>query len=132
MIPKVLISGQSTESKPTSNKTYCLDTENLRVVGKVNDREALKQAIMLMLGVERYQNIIYSDNYGAEFEQLMGKPIEYALPEIERRITDALSIDSRIKAVRDFEFEFNRNMVNVTFYIDSIYGEININKEVMI
>lgn len=70
--------------------THKLDIEGQRVAGMTDKREALRQAVYLILNVERYAYPIYSRNYGSELVDLIGQPMDYAMSEMKRRITDAL------------------------------------------
>lgn len=112
------------------SKTYKLNTEKNRIVGFIDRLEAVKQAIFLMLSIERYDYIIYSWNYGVEFKDLIGKPIPYVISEVKRRIVECLLQDNRITAVDSFNFENNKNSVHVTFIARTIYGDIEAEKEV--
>ena len=104
--------------------THKLDTKRNRVVGYVDEREAYKQAVYKILNTERYQYVIYSWNYGVELKELIGKPIYYVVPEIERRITEAVEQDDRTISVGNFNFDTSkRGVVHVTFTASSIYGE---------
>ena len=104
--------------------TYKLDTERNRVVGYVNGREAYKQAIYKILNTERYEYVIYSWNYGVELKSLIGMPIYYVIPELERRITEAIENDDRTVSVSNFEFDTSkRGVVHVKFTATSVYGE---------
>ena len=51
--------------------------------------------------------------------------MEFCIPEIERRIREALLQDDRITAVENFEFTVNKKQVLATFKVVSIFGEIN-------
>jgi hypothetical protein len=114
------------------SKTYKLNTVKNRIVGYIDEIEALKQAIFLILNIERYDYIIYSWNYGVELSDLFGKPIAFVLPEIKRRVTEALIQDDRIDSVDTFKFVVNKGKVLATFTVHSIYGEIEAEKEVMV
>ncbi len=111
--------------------TFKLDTERQRVRGTTDDKDALLQAIYLMLSVERYAYPIYSRNYGVELGDLIGKPKDYAMSEIKRRITEALTQDDRITGVTDWEFEqIKRKSVTVRFVVNTVYGDLLAEKEV--
>jgi len=112
--------------------TYELDITKARVAGKVDERKAIQQAIYKILNTERYQYLIYSWNYGVELKELIGKPSFYVIPETERRITEALMQDERISGVDAFSFETERNKLQVSFTVHTIYGEIEIEREVRI
>ena len=120
---------QINESTEPSN-TFFIDFEKGRISGFVDEREAVKQAIMLILNTERYKFLIYSWNYGAELEALIGTHPDIVEDEAERLISEALLQDDRITAVYDFEFGRNRDTLLVNFKVDSIYGGIDIETEV--
>lgn len=104
--------------------THKLNTERNRVVGYVDGREAYKQAIYKILNTERYEYVIYSWNYGIELKDLIGMPIYYVVPELERRITEAIEQDDRTVSVSNFEFDTSkRGVVHVKFTATSIYGD---------
>lgn len=111
--------------------TYKLNVERERVLGYTDKLDAYRQAVYKILNTERYEYVIYSWNYGVEFQELIGKPIYYVIPEIERRITEALMQDDRTVAVGGFEFDTSkRGIVHVTFTAVSIYGEEKIETKV--
>lgn len=114
------------------SKTFRLNHNNLTVTGTIDQIQAVEQAVFLILNVERYQWLIFSWNYGVELHNLIGKDPEYCLPEIERRVREALLQDDRITAVQDFQFEINKKQVLATFTVVSIFGEINVEKVVEI
>lgn len=120
---------QIDESTEPSN-TFFIDFEKGRISGFVDEREAVKQAIMLILNTERYKFLIYSWNYGVELEELIGTHPDIVEDEVERLISEALLQDDRITAVYDFEFSRNRDTLLVNFKVDSIYGDIDIETEV--
>ena len=120
---------QINESMEPSN-TFFIDFEKGRISGFIDEKEAVKQAIMLILNTERYKFLIYSWNYGAELEALIGTHPDIVEDEVERLISEALLQDDRITTVYDFEFSRNRDTLLVNFKVDSIYGDIGIETEV--
>lgn len=113
-----------------SSRTYALVLEQNIVQGMVDDAEALMQAIYLILNTERYQYVIYSWNYGIELIDLIGREKSYVLPELERRIREALLQDNRIMAVSHFEFTIRKSRYTVIFVVESIYGNFDVVQEV--
>ena len=95
-----------------------------------DDVEAIKQAIYNILNTERYQYIIFSWDYGVELKDLFGKPIDYVMPEVERRITEALVQDDRIDSCDSFEFEKKGRKLLVTFVAHTKFGSVPAQKEV--
>lgn len=114
-----------------ANNTYKLNLDKNRCYGSIDEIEALKQAIFLMLSIERYDHIIYSWNVGFESKDLIGKPVEYVMSEVKRRIPDCLLQDDRINAVDSFEFERpKKGVLHVTYVAHTIYGDLTLSKEV--
>lgn len=114
---------------PTKNYKLLMDKD--RIVGYVDEIEAMKQAIYMLLSVERYDHVIYSWNAGAEFKDLFGKPVSYVATEVKKRIKDALLQDDRINAVDSFDVTIRKNNILVRYVAHTIFGEIEGEKEVM-
>ena len=114
------------------SQTFYLDINRNVVFGYTDGQEAMKQAIYLALSTERYQYIIFSRNYGIELLDLYGKQMTYVLPELKRRIAEALLQDTRIKSLDDFEFKVDRNKILTTFTAVTVHGSIPIEKAVAI
>lgn len=114
------------------NKTYRMDIDKEKIAGNTDEREAIKQAIYKILNTERYQYVIYSWDYGIELQDLFGEPLPYVYPELERRITEALTWDDRIHSVTDFEFSNRKGEVLAKFICHTDYGEIEAEKAVRI
>lgn len=132
MIPQIVNDGLELDFEEViePSKNYRLDLQRNRIVGFVDELEAVKQAIFLMLSVERYEHIIYSWNFGREFKDLFGKPAEYVASEAPRRIADCLLQDDRITAVDSFEVNIQKKKVHITCVAHSIYGDIPLEQEV--
>ena len=66
-----------------------------------------------------------------EFADLFGEPVDFVCPEIERRITEALQQDDRVLSVDSFLFDVSKkHTVMVSFTVKTIFGDLNIEKEV--
>lgn len=131
MIPNInddLINDFEYEELPT--KTFKLNIPSNTIIGFTDGLEAMKQVIYLILNIERYEYLIYSWNYGIELNDLYGQPIPFVLPELKRRITEALVQDSRILGVDNFSFETNKGKVHATFTVNTIYGDVEAEKVV--
>lgn len=134
MIPNVnngVLLDADAEKQPSY--TYQMQYKTERVLGYCDSLTAMEQAIYKIVNTERYQTPIYSWNYGIELADLFGKPTSYCIPEIERRIIDALKQDDRIIDVYDFEFSVPvKNTILVTFQVDTTEGNLAIRKEVKV
>lgn len=133
MIPAVNDDLQSDfEFEDETSNTYKMNLNESTIAGYVDEREAMVQAIYLILNIERYEYLIYSWDYGIELTDLFGQPIPFVLPELKRRITEALMQDTRITGVDDFSFDTNKGKVHVSFTVNTIFGEIEAEKVVTI
>ena len=106
--------------------TFFLDKDAGAVGGMVDGREAARQAAWLILHTERYRYPIYSFEYGAELENLIGRNDGFLFPEIKRRVTEALLVDDRITGTSDFAFHRRKSRVEVRFVVHTVYGDMEI------
>lgn len=118
------------ETMSIPNKTWAIDFERNLVIHNITDLEAIQQSVILTLATERYEHIIYSDQYGLEIMDLFGENMQYAMSEIKRRVTEALTQDDRIKSVDNFEFERTKRGLAVTFTVVADIGNFNAETEV--
>ncbi len=110
--------------------TYRVQREKEIVSGTVDELEAMKQAVFKILFTERYQYEIYNWEYGMELKDLFGRAKSYVIPEIKKRIEEALLADDRIKAVTDFTFHGGKNILEVRFKVHTIFGTLEIERQV--
>ena len=131
MIPStnsVLSTTLSVERQPT--KTYKFDIENDVINGFCDGLESMKQVIYKILNTERYEHIMYSWNYGIELRDLFGEPMNYVISELQRRVTEALVQDDRIKSVDGFNYNIDRKTVHLNFTVHTIFGDVQSEKVV--
>ena len=112
------------------SKTYYINRNTNRISGYIDDKDAIVQAIYLILSTERYESVIYNWYYGTEFDSLVGKDRDFVKSELKRRIAEAILEDDRILDVTDFDISFNKDVANVVFLVETNIGDININLEV--
>ncbi|WP_022795780.1 DUF2634 domain-containing protein [Bavariicoccus seileri] len=101
---------------------------NNRIAGNTNDLEAVAQAIDKILNTERFAYPIYSDNYGIEFETLIGQDYDLVNAEIERIVTEALSADERVIDIADLKLEKiadQKDSATLLFTVNTVYGQLN-------
>lgn len=113
------------EEEAEKTKTFGINFTSNVVGGTIDELEALKQSIFLLLNTEADQFIIYPYTYGLKTLDLIGKPYYYVMAIIPERIKEALSDDERIVDVSDFKFNVDKNKLHVQFVVQSIYGDVN-------
>lgn len=133
MIPKFNFVVSEIEDTVQSSKTYRIDSFNGRITRKIDELEAIKQAVFKILQTERFENVIYDANYGVELVGLIGKPKEFVKSDIERIIKEALSVDERILGIENFNIVDDvKENLKIEFKVNSIYGDIKLESEVTI
>lgn len=121
----------SIEIETIPSKDYKMNIKDNIINGYVDEIEAIRQTVYKILNTERYEYTIYSWNYGIELSDLIGEPVGYVCAELERRITEALTQDDRINSVDNFEFDYSeKNIVKVSFNVNTIYGSFETEKAV--
>lgn len=122
---------EETEEMPSY--TYAIHKDRARVTGYTDDLMAVEQSVYKILNTERYENSIYSTDYGIELQDLYGGDVEWVIPELEMRIKEALMADERIMDVRDFSFDIpEKRVIHVTFTVETTKGTLETETEVNI
>lgn len=132
MLPQTDITlPESLEVEKEPSKNYRMNLDEQTVNGFVDELSAMEQVVYKILCTERYENIIYSWDYGIELSSLIGQDRLYVIPEAERRIREALLQDARIESVDNFSYTVSgKNSVNFAFTVHTIYGDIDAEREV--
>lgn len=123
--------GELEEAAELPSKTYRLDLDKGRIYGKIDGLEAVEQAIRKAILTQRFNNLIYDDDYGCEAQDALHDNgvtqdfLETAIPEM---VKDALSQDTRITNIYDFELNFENDSAYVSFKVDTIFGETKISE----
>ncbi|MEQ6357893.1 DUF2634 domain-containing protein [Lysinibacillus sp. M3] len=132
MIPQVDNDGLTLDFEEViePSNTFKINNDLDRCYGTVDELEAIKQAIFLMLNIERFDHLIYSWNTGFESDDLIGQSTAFVASEVKRRIREALIQDDRITEVDSFVVTTNKNKVHVQYTAHTIFGEITAEKEV--
>ena len=113
--------------------TLTFKVENGRIRGKVDEQTAMIQAVDKILRTERLVYPIYSDQYGNDFNDLIGKSMSYAKVEVERMLKEALLADDRVTAVKiDKIDKIDSDTLAVSGICITVYGDINIDSEVSV
>ena len=108
--------------------TYRLNGE--RIEGHVSGKNAVSQAIDLMLSTERWRHLIFSGDYGVELEALFGKSRSFLEADMERRFSEALAEDDRIQGIADFAMTFDGDTANICFTVLTDFGGITVERSV--
>lgn len=136
MIPETLNSDnlidiEEFESPPSL--TYRLDFTNKRIIGKVDDKEAVTQFIKKVLYTSKYAYASYDWYYGNEILALVGMPYDYIVTELPRIVDEALLVDDRILSIENWAFKKTSvDSMEVSFLVRTIFGTVKYETEVSI
>lgn len=112
-----------TELELDASRTYRV--LNGRVVGWIDNKQALRQAIEKLLHTERYMHEIYTDEYGIELQALIGENFDLVEAEIGRIIKEALLADDRVVNVENIQAtKLDSTSLLITFSVESIFGTL--------
>ena len=99
--------------------------EHGRIRRKVDELPAMVQAVDKILQTERLVYPIYTDQYGNDLNELIGKDMAYAEVEVERMVEEALLADDRITDVQiDTIEQTDNDSLTVTGNFTTVYGQI--------
>ena len=130
MLPELNAINQVDETMPSY--TYNINRNTNRISGYIDDKDAIIQAIYLILQTERYESMIYNWYYGVEFDGLIGKNKDYVTSELQRVIREALTEDDRITEVSDFDITYTDDSALIVFLVQTNIGDITIEWKVNI
>ncbi|MDF2636522.1 MAG: phage protein [Pelosinus sp.] len=113
-----------TQNTLQSSKTYALDFDTGEIKGMVDGRKAIEQFIRKAIVTIRFIHPIYTDAYGCEVRNMIGKGFSdsFLKSEIKRMVTEALIYDSRVNSVYDFNIRINGDDVFIGFWVDTVEG----------
>lgn len=114
-------------------KEYGINFETGQLSGKiVEGYEALLVWTWLALKTPRYRYYIYSEDYGQEYEDLIGKSYSTELTdsELERMTEECLTENPYITGIENFSCEKNEEKVKVSFSLVTELGDGEVSIEV--
>lgn len=91
------------------SRTYKIDFVTGNITSTfIDGADAVIQSAIKIIKTIRYNYLIYSTDYGAEVDKVIGQnySLDYLNLEVPRIIQDALSVDSRI--IEAFNFKITR------------------------
>ena len=109
-------------------ETYKINFQTQQVEGKVSGIEALKQAFLLAINTQRFDNGAFTTNYGMDWKDLIGLPDDYIISEVLTRIQDMILADKRFLSVDFYDnnaFEINGNSIIINLVIKTEEGEFD-------
>lgn len=110
--------------------TWIADPVTHRLRGLGDGWEAVRQAVEVIVNVERYKWQIYTPNFGSDYDGLLGNEPGFAASELQRRLEDAFLPDSRLLGMKDFTWSFRDTSLSASFTVLTVFGEVPAGMEV--
>lgn len=104
--------------------TWIADPVTNRLRGRGDNYEAVRQAVEVIVSVERFKWQIYTPNFGTDYDGLLGTDPGYAASELQRRLEDAFLPDNRILGIKDYAYTFEDASLTVTFTAATVFGDV--------
>ena len=114
-------------------REYGIDFETGQLSGKmVEGYEALLVWAWLALRTQRYRYYIYSEDYGQEYENLVGKSYSEELTdsELERMTEECLTENPYITGIENFSCVKQEEKITLTFRLITELGDGEVNTDV--
>ena len=112
--------------------TWIADPVTRRLRGRGDNYEAVRQAVEVIVNVERFRWQIYSPNFGIELDGLLGNDPGFAASELQRRLSDAFLPDSRILGISDFSYTFENGVLTAEVTVNTVFGPVKTGVEVTV
>lgn len=125
-----LSAGVTFVSQPS--RTWYINKETNRIQGECDGWQSVRQAVEIILNVERFRWQIYSHYSGMQWDGLIGQDPGYVASELQRRITDALLMDDRVRGISDFSYTVEGNTLRASLTVNTVYGDTQTSVEVNI
>jgi len=110
--------------------TWIADPVTNRLRGRGDNYEAVRQAVEVIVNVERFHWQIYTPNFGTDFTGLLGNDPGFVASELQRRLTDAFLPDNRILGISNFSYTFNDAVLTASVTVNTVFGQVNTTMEV--
>lgn len=110
--------------------TWGIDKTTNRVRGIVTGWEAVRQAVEIILNVERFRWQIYRPYSGMQWNGLIGQDPGYVAAELQRRIQNALRMDDRVQGISDFSYTVSGDALTASLTVNTVYGAVESSVEV--
>src|SRR5699024_10583295 len=112
--------------------TWYINKNTNRIEGEADGALAVRQAVEIILNIERFLYQIYRPYTGVELGGLIGQDAGYAAQKLKRRLDEALTADDRINRISGFSYQIEGAVLSVSLTVDTVYGEAAAQAEVIL
>lgn len=109
--------------------SWYINKDTNRIEGTVDGHAAVRQAVEIILHVERFRWQIYRPYSGMEWDGLIGQDPGYVGAELQRRIADAVTVDDRVTGISGYDYTASGGKLRATFTVNTVYGSFQAEQE---
>jgi len=108
-----------------TNNDFLIENGKFTIVTGI---EALKVWIYKALKIPKYKYMAYTQNYGNEFDELIGGKFSDAAiqSEIGRYLKESLLVNKNITGIKDIIATIDKHKLSIDFTASTVYGEVGI------
>lgn len=110
--------------------TWIADPTTRRLRGLGDNYEAVRQAVEVIVNVERFHWQIYTPNFGTDLDGLLGRESGYVASELQRRLADAILPDNRLLRISGFSCTVSGDVLTAAVTVSTVFGDVNTALEV--
>lgn len=104
--------------------TWYIDQSSKQIQGYCDGYEAIKQAVDIILHTDRFKWQIYDPSSGVDYSGLIGQDGGYVAAELQRRIREALMMDTRVLGISNFIYSLSGDSLTVEFTVNTVFGAV--------
>ncbi len=112
------------------SRTWYINKETNRIQGECDGWQSVRQAVEIILHVERFRWQIYRPYSGMQWDGLIGQDPGYVASELQRRITAALAMDDRVRGISNFKYTVTGDQLSASLTVNTVFGEYETSVEV--
>ena len=121
---------QGVQFEQFPSHTWYIDKKTGRIRGTADGLQAVRQAVEIILNVERFRWQIYRPYSGMQWEGLIGQDPGYVASELRRRVTEALGMDDRVRGGSGFTYSAEGEALSASLTVNTVYGDMQTTLEV--
>lgn len=110
--------------------TWNINKGTQRIEGNITGWAAVRQAVEIILNVERFRWQIYRPYSGMQWNGLIGQDPGYVAAELQRRIREALMMDDRVTGISNFNYTIEGDKLTASLTVNTVYGDTDTSVEV--
>ena len=123
----------SDDDSEQPTKTFYIDPDTNQVLRMCDGFEAVKQAFHLLINTQRFIHQGFTSDYGMDWSDLIGRPTDFIISEVQSRLKDAIKPDERFISVDlnpDSPYTIEGDELIMNFEVVTVFGGFSVTTEV--